>query len=86
MVPLGLLTEADSLALEAGWVMASRSRNAIMLVRGRSADQLPRLGKELLGVTRAMGYPPDRDGGDFLEDYLRVTRRTRSVVDRVFYG
>nr|MBA3368899.1 hypothetical protein [Geodermatophilaceae bacterium] len=72
--------------LEAGWMMASRSRNAIMLVRGRAGDQLPRPGKELLGVTRAMGYPPERDAGQFLEDYLRVTRRTRSVVERVFYG
>ena len=86
MVPLGLLGSQEALALEAGWMMASRSRNAIMLVRGRPHDQLPRLGKELLGVTRALGYPPDRDAGAFLEDYLRVTRRTRSVVERVFYG
>jgi len=86
MVGLGLLGEGDALALEAGWMMASRSRNAIMLVRGRAGDQLPRLGKELLGVTRAMGYPPERVAGEFLEDYLRVTRRTRSVVERVFYG
>lgn len=86
MVPLGLLTGDEALALEAGWSMASRSRNAIMLVRGRAGDQLPRIGKELLGVGRAMGYPPDRDASDFLEDYLRVTRRTRGVVERVFYG
>jgi len=86
MVPLGLLAAKDAAALENGWVMASRSRNAIMLVRGRAGDQLPRLGKELLGVSRTMGYPPDRDAGDFLEDYMRVTRRTRSVVERVFYG
>lgn len=86
MVPLGLLTADDAAALEAGWMMASRSRNAILLFRGRPSDQLPRLGKELLGVARALGYPPDRDAGDFLEDYLRVTRRTRGVVERVFYG
>jgi len=86
MVPPGLLTAKDAAALEAGWSMASRARNAIMLVRGRPGDQLPRLGKELLGVARAMGYPPARDAGDFLEDYRRVTRRTRSVVERVFYG
>ncbi len=86
MVPLGLLTIDDELALEAGWSMASRARNAVMLVRGRPADQLPRLGKELMGVARAVGYPPDRDAGDFLEDYRRVTRRTRGVVERVFYA
>ena len=86
MVPLGLLTVKEAAALESGWMMASRSRNAIMLVRGRAGDQLPRVGKELLGVSRAMGYPPDRDAGEFLEDYLRVTRRTRTVVERAFYG
>ncbi len=83
---LGIVTGDEALALEAGWSMASRSRNAIMLVRGRASDQLPRMGKELLGVAQAMGYPPDRDAGDFLEEYLRVTRRTRTVVERVFYG
>lgn len=86
MVPLGVLTNEQAAALESGWMMASRSRNAIMLVRGRAGDQLPRMGKELLGVARAMGYPPDREAGEFLEDYLRVTRRTRTVVERVFYG
>ncbi len=86
MVPLGILTVDDQLALEGGWSMASRARNAVMLVRGRPADQLPRVGKELVGVARAMGYPPDRDAGDFLEDYLRVTRRARGVVERVFYA
>ncbi len=86
MVPLGLLTSEQAAALEGGWMMASRSRNAVMLVRGRAADQLPRLGKELLGVARALGYPPERDAGEFLEDYRRVTRRTRTVVEHVFYG
>lgn len=86
MVSLGLLAVDAAAALEAGWMMASRSRNAIMLVGGRAGDQLPRIGKELLGVARAMGYPPDHDAGDFLEDYLRVTRRTRTVVERIFYG
>jgi glutamate-ammonia-ligase adenylyltransferase len=35
---------------------------------------------------RVVGYPPDRDPGQFLDDYRRATRRARRVVERVFYG
>ena len=57
-----------------------------MLVRGRPSDQLPRHGRDLLGVMRVVGYPPERDPGEFLDDYRRATRRARTVVERVFYG
>ncbi len=86
LVPLGLLDPDDAAALAAAWTMASRARNAITLVSGRPGDQLPRMGKELSGMRRALHYPPDRDASVFLEDYLRITRRARSVVERVFYG
>jgi glutamate-ammonia-ligase adenylyltransferase len=82
----GLLGPDDAAALEAAWRMATRARNAVMLVRGRASDQLPRRGRELVGVARAMGYPPGHDTGQFLDDYRRVTRRARRVVERVFYG
>jgi glutamate-ammonia-ligase adenylyltransferase len=81
----GLLSADDSAALEAAWLVASRARSAVMLVRGRASDQLPRHGRELVGVARAMGYPPGRDPGQFLDDYRRATRRARRVVERVFY-
>jgi glutamate-ammonia-ligase adenylyltransferase len=32
-----------------------------------------------------MGYQPGR-AGDLLEDYRRVTRRARAVVEKVFYA
>jgi glutamate-ammonia-ligase adenylyltransferase len=82
----GLLTAADAVMLAAAWRMATRARNAVMLVRGRASDQLPRRGRELTGVVRAMGYPPGHDTGQFLDDYRRATRRARRVVERVFYG
>jgi Glutamine synthetase adenylyltransferase len=81
-----LISPSDAAALEAGWTMATRARNAIMLVRGKPGDQLPRSGRELVAVAHAMGYPADGDPGVFVDDYRRATRRARAVVERVFYG
>jgi glutamate-ammonia-ligase adenylyltransferase len=85
-VDADLLSGADAAALTAAWLLASRVRNATMLVRGRPSDQLPRHGRELLGVTRAVGRPAGSDPGEFVDDYLRTMRRARQVVERVFYA
>jgi len=85
-VEAGLLTRADADALAAGWTMATRARNAVTVVRGKPADQLPGSGRELAAVARAMGYPAGGDPGEFIDEYRRVTRRARAVVERVFYG
>jgi glutamate-ammonia-ligase adenylyltransferase len=82
----GLLSSEDAAELAASWTMATRSRNAVMLVRGKPGDQVPRSGRELAAVAVAMGYPSDGDPGVFLDDYRRATRRARAVVERVFYG
>jgi glutamate-ammonia-ligase adenylyltransferase len=82
----GLLTPDDVTELTAGWTMATRARNAIMLVKGKPGDQLPRSGRELAAIACALGYPADGDPGVFLDDYRRATRRSRAVVERVFYG
>ena len=81
----GLLDAEQADALQAAWKLASRARNAVFLVRGRPGDQLPRQGLELSGVARACGHGPDVDAGRFLDDYRRVTRHARAVVDHVFY-
>jgi glutamate-ammonia-ligase adenylyltransferase len=81
-----LLDVRDARALAAGWTMATRARNAIMLVRGKPGDQLPRSGRELAAVARVMGYRSGGDPGEFIDEYRRVTRRARAVVERVFYG
>ncbi|HEX4249397.1 MAG TPA: bifunctional [glutamine synthetase] adenylyltransferase/[glutamine synthetase]-adenylyl-L-tyrosine phosphorylase [Pseudonocardia sp.] len=85
-VEAGLLVRADADALAAGWTMATRARNAITLVRGKPADQLPGSGRELAAVARAMGYPAGGDPGEFIDEYRRITRRARAVVERVFYS
>jgi glutamate-ammonia-ligase adenylyltransferase len=76
----------DAAFLARGWTKASQVRNALMLVRGRPSDQLPRHGVELAGVARALGRPARTDPGEFLDDYLRTARRARAAAERVFLG
>src|SRR5439155_8961681 len=80
----GLVTRADADALAAAWTLASRVRNALTLIRGRASDQLPRRGPDLTGVAMLLGRPSGADPGEFLDEYLRTTRRARQVVERVF--
>ncbi|MGH3329628.1 MAG: bifunctional [glutamine synthetase] adenylyltransferase/[glutamine synthetase]-adenylyl-L-tyrosine phosphorylase [Streptomycetales bacterium] len=81
----GLVQAEDAQVLEAAWRMASRIRNAVVLVRGRPSDVLPSEVRELGGVARYLGYGP-ADTGDMIEDYRRVARRARTVVERIFYA
>ena len=60
-------------------------RNAIMLVRDKAEDQLPKPGRVLEAVGRVLGYPPGFEAGQLIDDYRRITRRARRVVESVFY-
>ena len=82
----GLITSQQWDVLEAAWRLATRVRNAIMLVRDKAGDQIPHQGIGLVAVGRAMGYPPGFDPGTVTDDYRRATRRARKVVEEVFYG
>ncbi|ROT31374.1 bifunctional [glutamine synthetase] adenylyltransferase/[glutamine synthetase]-adenylyl-L-tyrosine phosphorylase [Micromonospora sp. HM5-17] len=79
----GLVDPADAAAMAAGWTLTARVRNALMLVRGRAGDQLPRHGPELAGVVRLLG---GQDPGEFLDHYLRTARRCRAAAERVLNG
>jgi glutamate-ammonia-ligase adenylyltransferase len=81
----GLLSGEDAAILDEAWVLATRVRNAVMLVRGRAGDTFPSDGRELAAVGRYLGYGPGHVG-DMLEDYRRTTRRARAVVEVLFYG
>lgn len=80
-----LIAEGDLELLREAWLTATRARNALVLVRGKPTDQLPGPGKMLNAVAVAAGWPGN-DGGEFLDNYLRVTRRAKAVVLRVFGG
>jgi glutamate-ammonia-ligase adenylyltransferase len=79
-----LVTTEQADTLRHAWRMASRVRNAGLLVRGRPGDNLPTDLRELSGVARLLGYPPGA-AGTLVDDYRRATRRARTVVDAVFY-
>ena len=80
-----LIPAADIAQLREAWLTATRARNALVLVRGKPTDQLPGPGRQLNAVAVAAGWPTG-DGGEFLDNYLRVTRRAKAVVGRVFGG
>ncbi|MGZ4486024.1 MAG: bifunctional [glutamine synthetase] adenylyltransferase/[glutamine synthetase]-adenylyl-L-tyrosine phosphorylase [Nocardioidaceae bacterium] len=79
-----LLSLPDAQALSTAWRAASGLRNAITQVRGRAADSLPRDTRERAAVAHIRGYGPGESDA-LVNDYLRVTRQARQVVDRVFW-
>jgi glutamate-ammonia-ligase adenylyltransferase len=81
----GLLSESDAETLARAWRLATRVRNAVMLVRRRPGDSMPSDPRELAGVARAVGYRAGHSG-DLLDDYQRTTRRARAVVQQLLFG
>ncbi|MFG1993606.1 bifunctional [glutamine synthetase] adenylyltransferase/[glutamine synthetase]-adenylyl-L-tyrosine phosphorylase [Actinoplanes sp. NPDC048988] len=75
-----LVDKVDAAAMTAGWTLAAQVRNALTLVRGRPTDQLPRHGVELAGTVQLLG---GGDPGEFVDRYLRLTRRSRAAMERV---
>ncbi len=85
MEAVGLVSASDAASLRAAWRLATGVRDATMLVRGRASDMVPTDLRDLAGVAHVLGYPAG-ESGRLLEDYRRVTRRARQVVERLLYG
>ncbi|MFA0839288.1 bifunctional [glutamine synthetase] adenylyltransferase/[glutamine synthetase]-adenylyl-L-tyrosine phosphorylase [Streptomyces rochei] len=81
----GLISAENATTLDEAWVLATRVRNAVMLVRGRAADTFPTDPRELAAVGRYLGHGPGH-AGDMLDEYRRTARRARAVVDELFYS
>jgi glutamate-ammonia-ligase adenylyltransferase len=81
----GLIPTEEAQILDEAWVLATRVRNGVMLVRGRAGDTFPSDGRELAAMGRYLGYDPGHVG-DMLDDYRRITRRARAVMEELFYG
>jgi glutamate-ammonia-ligase adenylyltransferase len=83
-VQAGLIKATDADTLRVAWEFATRVRNAIMLVRARPGDSLPRDPRDLAAVAHICGYPPG-ESSRFSDDYLRITRRAHNTVARLFW-
>lgn len=82
---LSLITTEDASRLADAWILASQLRSALVLWGSGVSDVLPQDITDLDGVARLLGYAPG--SASLLEErYLGVTRKARSVFERVFYG
>jgi len=81
----GLLADADADALEEAYRYCERARNALYLLTAKPGDALPTDVPTATRLARLLGYD-DRPQASLRDDYRRVTRRSRRVVERVLYG
>lgn len=82
-VVANLIRRDDAAQLKEAWVLASRIRSAVTLWTNRTSDLLPTDRVALEGVARILEYPPG-SASLLEEDALRVTRRARTVFERLF--
>jgi glutamate-ammonia-ligase adenylyltransferase len=84
----GYVQAGDAATMRQAWELAGKIRDANVQVSGRTSGQkidvLPHGVDPLESVARLLGYPP---GGrqELEEDYLRAARRSRTVIDRLFW-
>ena len=78
----GVLDEDDADVLMDSYRFCERVRNRWYLVNSGPADSLPVQPEPLTWLARSL----DTTAGDLRDEYRRVTRRARAVVERVFYG
>jgi glutamate-ammonia-ligase adenylyltransferase len=77
-----VLDPADADVLAVAYRFCERTRNRLYLVRGAPGDALPSQADQLSTLARSLGT----SAVALREEYRRVTRRARRVVERLFYG
>ncbi len=82
LVKVGALDPGDARILLDAYRFCERTRNRLALVRGSHGDALPAAGPVLTSLARSFGTTAT----GLREEYRRRTRRSRRVVERVFYG
>ncbi|MEA2971755.1 MAG: [glutamine synthetase] adenylyltransferase / [glutamine synthetase]-adenylyl-L-tyrosine [Actinomycetota bacterium] len=78
----GVLDPDDREVLADAYRFCERARNRWFLVKGAPSDSLPTKPEQMSALARSLGMTAT----DLRENYRRVTRRSRNVVERVFYG
>ncbi len=77
-----VLDPADREVLADAYRFCERARNRWFLVKGAPGDSLPTRPEQMAALARSLGMTST----ELREGYRRVTRRSRKVVERVFYG
>ena len=78
----GIVTASDAHMLTEAYRFCEQTRNRWYLVKGGPGDALPSRPEELSRLARSCGTTP----AQLREDYRRLTRRSRRVMERLFYG
>jgi glutamate-ammonia-ligase adenylyltransferase len=78
----GILDPADRAILADAYEVCERFRNRAYLVRGAPTNSLPAAGPQLTRLARSFNLT----SGELRDEYRRVTRRAREVMERLFYG
>ena len=81
-VAVNLLTIADAATLSDSWLLATRIRNAVMLVTARHSDEVPKAAESARAVSQVLGFA---SGEALMEEWRRQSRRARAVFERLFY-
>jgi len=84
LVDAGVLDADDGEVLEESYRFCERARNARYLILGRPGDSLPG-GADDVRIGRLLGFT-HQPQTELRDEFRRVTRRARRVVERVFYG
>ena len=84
-VSADLVDASTAIQLTRAWQLASRIRNATMLVRAKPSDTLPSHARDRVGVAFLCGYNRD-EASRFGDDYMRVARRASTAVEAVFWN
>jgi glutamate-ammonia-ligase adenylyltransferase len=76
------LADDDAEVLADAYRFCERTRNRWFLIKGGGSDALPSRPEQMARLARSLQSSPT----ELREDYRRVTRRCRAVVERLFYG
>ncbi len=82
LIDAGALSSDDADTLATCYRFCERTRNRLFLVRGSGSDALPSTGHHLSALARSLDTTPS----ELREEYRRLTRRARRVVERLFWG
>lgn len=79
----GLLAGSDERILVEAWQACTRIRNRLVLLTGVASDVFPTDPQTLLSLAHVVGAESPQVMRD---EHLRLRRRARAVMERVFYG